>query len=170
MTDNLPNPTPQEVKPNSEKAESESAEILDRLDNLPEDQQEEILATLEMYAGPIPHPVILAGYQKLYDEAAKKIIDNGVEESGHRRHLETSRQRRRGHLAYIALVGGLILTAGFIAASFWLIYLGHAIIGSVFAGTAFLAMMGTLFELAVKLTENDDLHAHENENNSESND
>lgn len=58
---------------------TDSAEIIDKLENMPKDEKDDVIATLEMYSGPIPHPKILEAYQKLYPDAAKKIIENGLE-------------------------------------------------------------------------------------------
>lgn len=81
-------------------------EIIDQVKKLPisEEKQKDIIATMEMYSGPIPHPKILAGYQALYPDAAKEIIENGLDESRHRRQLETARQKRRGHLAWASMI------------------------------------------------------------------
>ncbi|NVY95803.1 hypothetical protein HU830_01085 [Lactobacillus sp. DCY120] len=51
--------------------------LLDEVKSLPESKRKNMLATMEMYSGPIPHPKILKGY----DGAAKEIIENGVNES-----------------------------------------------------------------------------------------
>lgn len=88
---------PKTNKDNTQKQISkDDQEIIDQVKKLPlsEKQQEDIIATMEMYSGPIPHPKILAGYQALYPNAAKKIIENGLDESRHRRHLETARQKK----------------------------------------------------------------------------
>ncbi len=46
----------------------EDQEIIDQVKRLPisEEERKDIIATMEMYSGPIPHPKILAGYQALY--------------------------------------------------------------------------------------------------------
>lgn len=90
-------------KPNNELKETKNKDDLAPLDKqivdqiqkseMPKETKDEIIAHLEMYRGPIPHPDILEGYQKLYPNAAKEIIDNGVDESKHRRKLETARQK-----------------------------------------------------------------------------
>lgn len=69
------------------KLSAEDQEVLDQVSKLPlsDKDKNSIMATLEMYSGPIPHPKILAGYQALYPDAAQKIIENGLEESRHRR-------------------------------------------------------------------------------------
>ncbi|ESS02203.1 hypothetical protein NB22_00610 [Limosilactobacillus fermentum NB-22] len=91
---------------NKNKVSKEDQEIIDQVKKLPisKKEQQDIIATMEMYSGPIPHPKILAGYQALYPDAAKKIIENGLDESRHRRQLETARQKRRGHLAWASMI------------------------------------------------------------------
>ena len=42
-----------------------------------------------MQSGPIPRPDILKKYNDLDPGAAKKIINNGVQESVHRRKMES---------------------------------------------------------------------------------
>ena len=133
------------------------AEIIDKLEKLPTDEKADILATLEMYSGPIPHPSILEAYQKLYPNAAEEIIKNGIEESNHRRYLENARQRRRGRLAWVVLIGVIVITMLFLFLSFELIMNNHEVIGSVFAGTTFLMFMGTMIEMVPKLSSKDDL-------------
>ena len=51
-------------------------EIIDDINklNIPKDEKQDIIATMEMYSGPIPHPKILAGYQALDPNAAKKLL------------------------------------------------------------------------------------------------
>lgn len=91
---------------NSDWENKADQEIIDQVKKLPisEEKQKDIIATMEMYSGPIPHPKILAGYQALYPDAAKEIIENGLDESRHRRQLETARQKRRGHLAWASMI------------------------------------------------------------------
>lgn len=124
---------------------------------LPDDKKNDIIATLEMYSGPIPHPKILAGYEALDHGAAKKIIDNGIKESEHRRQMETSRQKRRGRLAWVSMFAVIIICVLFIFLSFVLIMHGHPIIGSVFGGGSFLAFLGSLNTNVNDLSKKDDI-------------
>lgn len=141
--------------------ENEDVEILDKIENLPPDRKENLIATLEMYSGPIPHPKILEDYQKLYPNAAKEIIQNGVEESKHRRELETRRQKRRGNQAWTIIVGVIGITILFIVLSFELIMHNHKIIGGIFAGTSFVVFMGSMLEMVPKLSSKDDISTDE---------
>lgn len=122
-----------------------------------EEKQKDIIATMEMYSGPIPHPKILAGYQALYPDAAKEIIENGLDESRHRRQLETARQKRRGHLAWASMILLVIVCLIFMIGSFYLILKGHKIIGSIFGATSFLALIGSFMSNINELSGNDDI-------------
>lgn len=68
-----------DIKKKSDK-DSLDEQILDQIQKseMPKETKKEIMAYLEMYSGPIPLPDILEGYQKLYPNAAKEIINNGV--------------------------------------------------------------------------------------------
>lgn len=134
-------------------------EILDQVKRLPisEEKKNDIIATMEMYSGPIPHPKILAGYQSLYKNAAEEIIENGLDESRHRRALETARQTRRGHLAWASMIILAFFCVAFIIGSFALIIKGHEIIGSIFGGGAFITFAATFLNNITELTGNDDI-------------
>lgn len=146
------------------KLSKEDQEIISQVKRLPlsNQQKNEIIATMEMYSGPIPHPTILAGYEALYHGAAKKIIDNGVEESAHRRGLETNRQKRRGHLAWASMIALVIVCLLFIAGSFFLIMNDHAIIGSIFGGSSFVVLVGSFLNNVEELSDNDDISTNNN--------
>lgn len=136
---------------------SNDSDLLDQVEALPEKKRQEMMQTLEMYSGPIPHPEILEGYEKLDPGAAKEIIDNGVQESQHRRKMETKRQARRGHLAWATLICLTVIVFLFIAGSFYLILNNHEIIGSIFGGGSFLALLGSWVDQVPMLTAKDDI-------------
>lgn len=139
--------------------DKEDQEIIDQVKKLPisDEKKHDIIATMEMYSGPIPHPKILAGYQALYPDAAAKIIENGLEESRHRRQLETARQKRRGHLAWGSMILLFVLCVLFIFGSFYLVLKNHPVIGSVFGGGSFITLVGTLMSNLTELTKKDDI-------------
>jgi uncharacterized membrane protein len=146
-----------------EDREKESAikdkEVVDRIKklDLPEEKKQHIIATIEMHRGPIPPPEVLEAYKNLYPKAAEEIIENALDESKHRRHLENARQKRRGHLAWVVLIGVYFIMALFILASFYLILNNHKIIGSIFAGLGFLSLLGTTFDTVKDLSGNEEL-------------
>jgi uncharacterized membrane protein len=143
--------------------------LLDEVEALPKDERERVMATIEMYKGPIPHPEILKGYEKLFPGAAKEIITNGVNESVHRRNLETERQRRKGRLAWFSLISFAILSLVFMILSFDLINHDHKVIGSIFGGISFIGIFGSLINNVSELTKKDDLSSDENDKNSSNN-
>lgn len=132
-------------------------EVVEQLEQLSECTKEELVATLEMYSGPIPHPDILKKYEDIFPGAAKAIIENGIEESRHRRSLEDNRQKRRGRLAWLTLIALLLISVIFVILSFVLILKNHKIIGSIFGGGGFLALVGNLITLVSTLSANDDI-------------
>lgn len=107
-----------------------------------EKDKKDMIATLEMYNGPIPHPKILEGYDKLDPGAAKRIINNGIEESNHRRNMEKKTVNHVARSFYFRFVLAFILALLFGFGSFYLILQGHTIIGSVFAGVTLISILG----------------------------
>lgn len=148
------------------KADQEIIEQVRKNPDLTSDAKENIIATMEMYSGPIPHPNILAGYDALYKGAAKKIIDNGIAESEHRRKLESARQKRRGRLAWASMIILALICTIFMIGSFWLIIWlimsNHKIIGSIFGGSAFVVLVGTFFNKISELTDVNDISTNKN--------
>ncbi|MDU6569319.1 DUF2335 domain-containing protein [Lactobacillus johnsonii] len=137
----------------------EDQEIIAQVKKMPisDQQKNDLIATMEMYSGPIPHPKILAGYEALDPGAAEKIINNGIEESVHRRKLETARQRRRGRLAWTSMVALVIVCILFIIGSFFLIMNDHTIIGSIFGGSSFVVLVACFFSNIEQLSNNNDI-------------
>lgn len=114
--------------------ESSDIEVIEAVkkSDIPEPKKEEVIATMEMYNGPIPHPDILAGFDKLDKGAAKKIIDNGIAESLHRRKMENRLLNWENSMYTINRTLGFILAIVIIGGGFYLILNNHPIIGSVF--------------------------------------
>lgn len=157
MIDNSPDKKPSSQSSEDTNDSETNVEIMDKLDALPDEDREQIIATLEMYSGPIPHPVILQGYEKLSPGAAKLIIENGVQESEHRRMLETRRQKRRGGMAWFTLISVVIITGLLLVGSYLLIMNDHPIIGSVFGAGGFLTFLGNLIDQIGTLSGKDDI-------------
>lgn len=135
-------------------------ELLDNLKGLNDEQKTEVMATLEMYSGPLPHPSILKQYQDLYPQAAEEIIKNGLAESKHRRRLENSRVWTKLLLSAVALMVFATLSYLFLKWSVDLIKTGYKIIGTIFGGGSFLMILGTLLSLVQTLTQKDDLKSN----------
>lgn len=137
-------------------------EVLDNIKGLNSEQKTEIMATMEMYSGPLPHPDILKKYQDLYSHAAKDIIKNGVAESKHRRRLENIRVWVKLILAFIGIAIFGSLGYLFLKWSFDLIMSGHTIVGSIFGGGAFITLLGAVLSMVQSLTNKDDLKNSDN--------
>lgn len=150
-----------EVLPDNQ--QSLDGELLDNLKGLNEEQKTEVMATLEMYSGPLPHPSILKQYKDLYPQAAEEIIKNGLAESKHRRRLENSRVWTKLLLSTFALVVFAVLSYLFLKWSVNLIKAGYKVIGSIFGGGSFLMILGTLLSLVQTLTQKDDLKSSSDE-------
>ncbi|MCG0942902.1 hypothetical protein IMAU40003_00142 [Lactiplantibacillus plantarum] len=143
---------------NTLSSQNEVDNILDSVKKMPEHQQQQMMAKLEMHSGPIPDPETLKKYDELYHGAAKKIIDNGVDESVHRRDLENSmfkaakndRQRRDWMAFFLSILG--ILVGGF------LIYMDHYIVGTIFSGVSLIGLVGMYLGTD---NSNDDEEKHE---------
>lgn len=109
---------------------------------LPQEEQHEVMQKLEMYSGPIPAPHILEQYDKMDPGAAKQIIDNGVEESHHRRQMESKiledQKKTRFRRDWMGFLIGIlsICVGGF------LIYKDHYVVGSIFSGVSVLGLVG----------------------------
>ncbi|KEZ15350.1 hypothetical protein Lp90_0792 [Lactiplantibacillus plantarum] len=157
MTNNSPSEKPSNQSKRDSNTPEKKGEILDKLQELPDEEKEQIFAKLEMYSGPIPHPSILKGYEKLDPGAAKLIIENGVQESQHRRLLETKRQKRRGRMAWIVLFSLIAVTVMLLIGAFILIMNNHEIIGSLFGAGGFMTFLGSLVEQIGILSGNDDI-------------
>lgn len=122
---------------------NEIIEIIDKVEKMPPEQKEQAMLTLEMHYGPIPHPEILKKYDELDPGAAKLIIENGVNESVHRRDMEKRllkkeiNDKRRGQ--YLGFIIGLVV----ILAGTYLIYANHPITGTLLSGTSLLGLVGS---------------------------
>lgn len=133
-------------KPKESNSQNEVDEIVNNVKRLPEDQQQQTMAKLEMHSGPIPDPETLREYDSIYPGAAKEIIDNGVEESRHRRDLEDSMfsatkgdRHRRDWMAFFLGILGMLVGA-------FLIYMDHYIVGTIFSGVSLIGLVGLFLD------------------------
>ncbi|CAM3019921.1 DUF2335 domain-containing protein [Staphylococcus argensis] len=106
-----------------------------------EKENQEMIATLEMYNGPIPHPKVLEGYDKLDPGSAKRIINNGIEESKHRRKMEVITLKHITRSFYFRFILAFILAILFGLGSFYLVLNNHPIIGSTFVGATLISIV-----------------------------
>lgn len=120
----------------------DTAELVDRLESLPESQREVVYQKLEIYQGDLPHPKILAEYSKLYPGAPKGIIENGLAESRHRRELESKEQMLQYKFKIRGQIFGFIVALCIIGGGIFLIHSGHTVTGSIMAGVTAIGVIG----------------------------
>lgn len=82
----------------------------------------------ESYSGDLPHPAHLRGFEEIAPGSAKKIIDNAVLESEHRRNWENSALLSNFKLASRSQILGFILSVLLIAGGFMLGLLDKTIV------------------------------------------
>lgn len=117
-------------------------DILQTVERLEPQVRELVLSRLEIYQGDLPHPNILEGYNELYEDAAKLIITNGIEESKHRRSMEQKhmeslfKERRIGQ--YLGFILALVMTC----VGGYLISSGQTVAGSLLSGITALGIIG----------------------------
>lgn len=133
---------------------NELEEIIDKVERLPESKRQVVLQKLEIYQGDLPHPDILKGYNELYPEAAKKIIDNGISETEHRRKMEEKYLNGNISAHKLGQIFGFIVALVIVLSGVFLIFTGHGISGTLLTGTTAVALIG-LFTNGNKPSDND---------------
>ena len=123
-------------------SEKEIEDVVQQMERLEPQQRATVLQKLEIYQGDLPHPSILEGYNALYPEAVKKIIDNGIAETEYRREQERKflsaqiAERKRGQ--YLGFVLALLM----ILCGSYMILNGHTVAGSVLSGITAVGIIG----------------------------
>ncbi|MGT2923890.1 DUF2335 domain-containing protein [Streptococcus caviae] len=116
--------------------------IVEEVEKLPIDQRQVVLQKLEIYQGDLPHPDILEGYNRLYPDAAKKIIDNGISESVHRRKMEERYLSGNITAHKLGQLFGFLIATMVIIGGIYLIAKDKQIAGSILTGTTALGLIG----------------------------
>ncbi len=108
------------------------ASILDS-DNLPSDKKQkllhELVVTGEQFSGPLPPPQILAGYDRVYPGAAKKIVNQAMMQTTHRMSLESKVVQSNITNERLGVVLAFILASFMIIGGFVLILNGQNVAG-----------------------------------------
>nr|DAV21219.1 MAG TPA: putative membrane protein [Caudoviricetes sp.] len=116
--------------------------IVNQVESLPEEERSLIYQKLEIYQGDLPHPKILEGYNQLYPDAAKKIIDNGIAETEHRRDMERRYLSANIRAHTLGQILGFIIAILIIVGGIYLILKGHQVSGSILSGVSALGVIG----------------------------
>lgn len=124
-------------------------EKLPELQQIPENQREQVVKAVveavcvkaEFFSGPLPPPQIIKGYDAIVPGSANIIIDSFVQQSEHRRNIETQvttseiKRAERGQNYAFIIVLLLIIAAGYG------IYKGHTWVAVIFGGPAIIQIV-----------------------------
>lgn len=124
------------------------------LEKLEPDEQETI-ATMISYSGPLPPPEYLQGYMEVYPESADKIFRWAEEQQIHRRELEKTHLNNAYRYNTTGLYLGFAVVVIFIIISFILIFSDKEIAGFALL-TPLLLGVGGLFIKQSKKSHNKD--------------
>lgn len=102
----------------------------------------QIVAAMQQWSGPMPHPDDLAAYDRILPGAADRILTMAEEQASHRRDLERTvvtsgvEQAKRGQQygLVIAVVGLLV--------SLWMVALGADVTATVIGGSTLASLVG----------------------------
>ena len=122
--------------------EYEIDNIVNQVESLPEEERSLIYQRLEIYQGDLPHPKILEGYNVLYPDAAKRIIENGIAETEHRRDMDKRYLNANIWAHNLGQVLGFIIAILIIAGGIYLILEDHQVSGSILSGVSALGVIG----------------------------
>lgn len=122
--------------------ETQVEDIIDEVEKLPPEQKQLVTRKLEIYQGDLPHPDILEGYFKLYPDAPKKIIENGIAETEHRRMMEKKYLNSQIFAHNLGQYLGFAIALVIIIGGIYLIINNHAITGSILSGTSAIGVIG----------------------------
>ncbi len=122
--------------------EYEIDNIVSQVESLPEAERNLIYQRLEIYQGDLPHPKILEGYNALYPDAAKRIIENGIAETEHRREMEKKYLNANIKAHNLGQVLGFIIAVLIIVGGVHLILNNHQVSGSILSGVSALGVIG----------------------------
>jgi uncharacterized membrane protein len=126
----------------SDEDQSQAAEASGGLPKISTTELVEVISHhIKVHQGPYPDPETLAEYAKIYPPSAEIIFKNGIEQSEHRRSLETKllehniKASERGQLLGFAL--GVIGLLG----SFTVIHAGHDTAGTITCGASLIGLV-----------------------------
>jgi len=98
-------------------------------------------ATSSVYSGPIPPPDLLAKFGEIIPNGADRILKMAEEQSNHRRCIEKWAVIGGTILSYVGVGCAMIIAFGTLYFGSQLIREGHAIYGSVFAGSGLIGLV-----------------------------
>ena len=96
----------------------------------------------EIHEGPLPHPAILAGFDKVVPGSAERIIKMAEEQAKHRQDLEKIVIGGGNRDSLLGIICGFVISLFLIWVSREAILGGHAIEGTILGGTGIASLVG----------------------------
>jgi len=93
------------------------------------------------FSGPIPPPDLLDKYNQMIPDGANRILQMAEKQSIHRQYIEKWAVIGGTILSYFGVFCALIIALATLYFGSQLIYAGHVISGSIFAGTGLIGLV-----------------------------
>ena len=135
MSDSLANDDPSEQSPIPPEL----------IDFIPEDKREEIISRIvlqEQYSGPLAHPRIVSGYEKLLPGSADRILTMAELQQQHRMQQEDRGQQAAIERDKRAMNRGFVLALALMIVSALAINLGSDLVGFGMVATSVVSLAG----------------------------
>ena len=91
------------------------------------DKKKMLLAGSISFSGPLPHPSILEGYEKVHSGAADRIIQMAEDQSSHRKKMEEKIINSNVFDSRMGLVFGFLIALALIFGGVFLVYNNHSL-------------------------------------------
>lgn len=131
------------TKDDKKVAGRESSQVVDLLEKKATETVAEVIerqnpgmpeGDITMFAGPLPPPEILASYEKLCPGSMKTIIQMAVDESKHRRKMESIVVTSKMFVSRLGVITGIGLPLVALLAAFVCIAANQAVVGAGIIG------------------------------------
>ena len=149
-TPSIPNANENDIIPADAEILEPAIETI--LNAAPEDKKQEVAEAVitiqrEMYSGPIPHPQLLAEYERLQPGSTDRFLKLAEQQQIHRMELEKQaissqlKSNERGQL-FGFILSSLVITAGIVLFVVGMPWLGVVLIAGIIAVLAVLFLRG----------------------------
>lgn len=105
-----------------------------------------VVQLTEAFSGPVPHPSILAGYDKVVPGAAERILKMAEQNLSHQQYMEKNALSAQRMEVTIGQIFAFIVVLVAFVTSAWFAYRGHAWEGTILGG----AILATIVVAFIK--------------------
>lgn len=92
--------------------------------------------------GPIPHPLVLKGYDELIPGAAERIIRMAEMQARHRQELESIAVKSGARDSLMGLIFGFIIGLVTVLSGSYCVLKGHSVSGTILGGVGLVGLVG----------------------------